>query len=176
MAFTFFKAQGHPTGKSLVEDDQLETARNVMQLANKMQVSIILPLDVVVAPAIDAQAASATVSVTEVPADQMGVDVGPKTVESIRQCLEKARTIIWNGPMGVFENPAFAKGTEAVARMCAEATKRGATTIIGGGDSVAAVEGLGLADQMSHVSTGGGASLEFLEGRELPGVAALGEK
>ncbi|MFP5501351.1 MAG: phosphoglycerate kinase [Candidatus Sericytochromatia bacterium] len=176
MAFTFFKAQGHPTGKSLVEDDQVALAGQIMELAGKMKVNFLLPLDVVVAPKFDATEASATVPVTEIPDDQMGLDVGPKTVEAIRQCLGKAKTIIWNGPMGVFENPAFAHGTEAVAKAVAEATARGATTIIGGGDSVAAVEGLGLADQMSHVSTGGGASLEFLEGRDPPGVTALKDK
>ena len=176
MAFTFMRAQGHETGKSLVEEDQLDVAGRVLDLAQEMKVTIVLPLDVVVAPDIGAAAATATVDCTAMPADLIGVDVGPRTIERVREVLGKAATIIWNGPMGVFENPAFAKGTEAVAHFCAEATRRGATTIVGGGDSVAAVEGLGLADQMSHVSTGGGASLEFLEGKTLPGVAALNDK
>jgi phosphoglycerate kinase len=176
MAFTFLRAQGHGTGKSLVEDDQLPVAQRVMALAQEMKATIVLPLDVVVAPAIDAPAATATVSVTDIPADQIGVDVGPRTTARVAEVLGTAGTIIWNGPMGVFENPAFAAGTEAVARACAAATERGAITIVGGGDSVAAVEGLGLAAAMTHVSTGGGASLEFLEGKTLPGVAALADR
>ncbi|MFN3430384.1 MAG: phosphoglycerate kinase [Candidatus Sericytochromatia bacterium] len=176
MAFTFFKAQGHGTGTSLVEDDQIETAKTIMDLAAEMKVTFVLPLDVVIAPRFDAASAAGTVGITEIPDDQMGLDVGPRTVEAIRKVLATAKTIIWNGPMGVFENPPFAVGTKAVAEMVAEATKRGATTIVGGGDSVAAVESMNLADQMSHVSTGGGASLEFLEGKELPGVSALNEK
>ena len=176
MAFTFFKAQGHNTGTSLVEDDQIETAIKIMELAGKMNVTFLLPLDVVVAPGFDAEQPSATVAVTDIPDGQMGLDVGPRTVEAVQKLLGTAKTIIWNGPMGVFEKPAFAHGTEAVARAVAEATQRGATSIVGGGDSVAAVEGLGLADKMSHVSTGGGASLEFLEGKELPGVSALNDQ
>ncbi len=176
MANTFLRAQGHETGRSLVEEDQLDVARRVLDLAQEMKVTIVLPSDVVVAPATNAQAATATVDITAIPADQIALDVGPKTIERIRDVLGKAGTIIWNGPLGVFENPAFARGTEEVAKMAAEATRRGATTIVGGGDSVAAVESLGLADQMSHVSTGGGASLEFLEGKTLPGVAALNDK
>lgn len=175
MAFTFLRAMGHGTGKSLVEEDQLAVAKRVLQLAQEMKATIVLPLDVVVAPGIDAPAATATVDVTAIPADQIGVDVGPKTIARVVDVLGTAGTVIWNGPMGVFENPAFAAGTEAVAQACAEATLRGAITIVGGGDSVAAVEGLGLADQMTHVSTGGGASLEFLEGKTLPGVAALND-
>ncbi|MNS60770.1 Phosphoglycerate kinase [compost metagenome] len=176
MAFTFFKAQGHPTGTSLVEDDQIETAKTIMDLATKMNVTFVLPLDVVIAPRFDAASAEATVGITEIPDGQMGLDVGPRTIDAIRKVLSTAKTIIWNGPMGVFENPPFAVGTKAVAEMVAEATQRGATTIVGGGDSVAAVESMHLADQMSHVSTGGGASLEFLEGKELPGVSALNDK
>jgi phosphoglycerate kinase len=176
MAFTFFKAQGHPTGTSLVEDDQIETAKTIMDLATKMNVTFVLPLDVVIAPRFDAASAAGTVGITEIPDDQMGLDVGPRTIDAIRKVLGTAKTIIWNGPMGVFENPPFAVGTKAVAEMVAEATQRGATTIVGGGDSVAAVESMHLADQMSHVSTGGGASLEFLEGKELPGVSALDDK
>ncbi|MEB3195606.1 MAG: phosphoglycerate kinase [Candidatus Sericytochromatia bacterium] len=176
MAFTFLRAQGHATGKSLVEEDQLAVATRVLDLAERMKTTLILPSDVVLAPDIAAPAASATVEVTAIPADQIGVDVGPKTLGRIAEVLAGAETIIWNGPMGVFENPAFAVGTEAVARQCAAATERGAITIVGGGDSVAAVEGLGLADRLTHVSTGGGASLEFLEGKVLPGVAALNDR
>jgi phosphoglycerate kinase len=176
MAFTFFKAQGLPTGTSLVEDDQVDTATNIMALAQEMGVTFLLPQDIVLAPRFDAAQASGTVSPTEIPDDQMGLDVGPKTLGAVKDCLGQAKTIIWNGPMGVFENPPFAVGTKAVAEMVAEATGRGATTIVGGGDSVAAVESMNLADKMSHVSTGGGASLEFLEGKELPGVSALNDK
>lgn len=176
MAFTFFKAQGLPTGTSLVEDDQVDTATNIMALAQQMGVTFLLPQDVVIAPRFDAAQPTGTVAASEIPDDQMGLDVGPKTIAAIRDVLGKAKTIIWNGPMGVFENPPFAVGTKAVAEMVAEATGRGATTIVGGGDSVAAVESMHLADKMSHVSTGGGASLEFLEGKELPGVSALDDK
>jgi phosphoglycerate kinase len=176
MAFTFLRAQGHSTGKSLVEEDQLGIATRVLDLAQEMKTTLVLPTDVVVAPGIDAATASATVEITHIPDEEIGVDIGPKTRARIADVLAKAGTIIWNGPMGVFENPAFAEGTREVARACAEATRQGGITIVGGGDSVAAVEGLGLADQMTHVSTGGGASLEFLEGKTLPGVAALSER
>lgn len=176
MAFTFLRAQGHTTGKSLVEEDQLGVATRVLDLAQEMKTTLILPMDVLVAPSIDAPSAHATVDITAIPPDQIGVDIGPKTRARIAEVLTKAGTIIWNGPMGVFENPAFAGGTQEVARACAEATQQGGITIVGGGDSVAAVEGLGLASQMTHVSTGGGASLEFLEGKTLPGVAALEER
>lgn len=176
MAFTFLRAQGHQTGKSLVEDDQLGVATRVLELAQKMKTTLLLPTDVLVAASIDAPDAHATVEITAIPPDQLGVDIGPKTRTRVAEALSKAGTIIWNGPMGVFENPAFAEGTREVARACAEATDRGCITIVGGGDSVAAVEGLGLADRMTHVSTGGGASLEFLEGKTLPGVAALQER
>ena len=176
MAFTFFKAQGHNTGTSLVEPDQLDLASKIMDLASEMKLTFLLPQDVVVALGIEAAAATATVSITAIPDDQMGVDIGPESVRAIERVLANARTIIWNGPMGVFENAPFAAGTQAIAKLMAEATKRGATTIVGGGDSVAAVEQLGLGDQMTHVSTGGGASLEFLEGKALPGVEALANK
>jgi phosphoglycerate kinase len=176
MAFTFFKAQGLETGTSLVEQDQLDLARKILDMALKMKLTFLLPVDVVLATGIDAKTATATVRITEIPDGQMGVDIGPDSIAAIEKVLATAGTVIWNGPMGVFENPAFAPGTEAIAKLMAKATERGATTIVGGGDSVAAVEGLGLADKMSHVSTGGGASLEFLEGKELPGVAALNDR
>jgi 3-phosphoglycerate kinase len=176
MAFTFFKAQGHETGASLVEDDQLDLARSIMKLAHEMKLTFLLPVDVVCAKSFDAMEADCTCHVAHMQPGQMGLDIGPDTVKGIEKVLATAKTVIWNGPMGVFEKPAFAHGTEAVAKAVAAATERGATTIVGGGDSVAAVEGLGLADKMSHVSTGGGASLEFLEGKQLPGVVALNDK
>ncbi|MEB3285358.1 MAG: phosphoglycerate kinase [Candidatus Sericytochromatia bacterium] len=176
MAFTFLRAQGHQTGRSLVEDDQLGVASRVLELAQELKTTLVLPSDVVVAPSIDASEAHGVVEITEIPSDQIGVDIGPRTRARVSEVLAKAGTIIWNGPMGVFENAAFAEGTREVARACAEATRRGGITIVGGGDSVAAVESLGLAEQMTHVSTGGGASLEFLEGKTLPGVAALRER
>jgi phosphoglycerate kinase len=148
----------------------------VMERAKKSGPRLELPVDVVVAREFDANSESKTVPADGIPADWMGMDMGPQTLASFREALSGAQTIIWNGPMGVFEMPRFAAGTRAVAEMLAERTAAGATTIIGGGDSAAAVEQTGLADRMSHISTGGGASLEFLEGKVLPGVAALRDK
>lgn len=176
MIFTFFKAQGLEVGRSLVEADKLELARELMTKAAASGTTLLLPVDVLVAPDIKAEKASAVVDVDKIPPTEMGVDIGPKSIEAIRRALGDSKTIVWNGPMGVFENPAFAEGTRAVAQFAAERTEKGATTIVGGGDSVAAIEQMGLADRFTHVSTGGGASLEFLEGLELPGVAALSEK
>jgi phosphoglycerate kinase len=170
MANTFLKAQGHEVGQSLVEDDSLDVAREMLERGGE---KLALPIDVVVADRFDAEANSKVVSVSQVPEDWRILDIGPETVELFRQKLASAKTIIWNGPMGVFEFPRFAAGTEAMARILADSR---ATTIIGGGDSAAAVEQAGLADKMTHISTGGGASLEFLEGKELPGVAALLER
>jgi phosphoglycerate kinase len=175
MAFTFLKAQGLETGKSLVEVDQLDVARVVMKRAAEKGVQLVLPTDVALARTMQDTSVAQIADAKALPADMLGLDVGPGTLKIVQGVLAKARTIIWNGPLGMFENPAFAVGTQAVARWVAEATQAGAVTIVGGGDSVAAVEQLGLAEQMSHVSTGGGASLEFLEGKVLPGVAALGE-
>ncbi len=175
MAFTFLKAQGLETGKSLVEVDQLDVARVVMKRAAEKGVQLVLPTDVALARTMQDTSVAQIVDAKALPADMLGLDVGPETLKIVQGVLAKARTIIWNGPLGMFENPAFAVGTQAVAHWVAEATQAGAVTIVGGGDSVAAVEQLGLAEQMSHVSTGGGASLEFLEGKVLPGVAALGE-
>jgi phosphoglycerate kinase len=176
MAFTFLAAQGVPVGKSLTEPDLFPTALDLLSKAEKMGKKIILPRDTVMATGVDATAAEATVDLhapdREI-AELIGVDIGPLSVESIQAVLSDAKTVLWNGPMGVFENPAFAKGTEAVAQMVAKITRQGAQSVVGGGDSVAAVEKLGLGDQFTHVSTGGGASLEFLEGQELPGVAVL---
>ncbi len=176
MANTFFKAQGKDVGDSLVENDKLDEARRIMDEAKRLGKRFLLPVDVVIADKFAADAKSQTVTPDDVHAGWRILDIGPKTVEEFRKALADAGTIVFNGTMGVAEFPAFAKGTNAVIDALAEATQRGATTIIGGGDSAAAVEAAGAAEKMSHVSTGGGASLEFLEGRTLPGVAALKDK
>ncbi len=173
MANTFLAAKGLALGKSLVEAEQLDNARRMMSEARRKRVRFMIPTDVVVAPQIHQRAAHEVVSVNDVPKDWMVVDIGPKTVATYTEHLAKARTVFWNGPMGVFEIPSFSAGTTAIARFLADQTGHGMITVVGGGDSVAAVEQLGVADRMTHVSTGGGASLEFLEGRTLPGVAAL---
>jgi phosphoglycerate kinase len=170
MCFTFFEAQGYEIGNSLVEDDYLEEAKRLMEEAGDR---LVLPVDVVVAEAMEEDAESETVPVDGIPAGKMGLDIGPKTVDLFSEHISGASTIFWNGPMGVFEIDAFAKGTEGVARAVAES---GATSVVGGGDSVAAVNKLGLEDRMSHISTGGGASLEYVEGKELPGIAVLPDK
>jgi phosphoglycerate kinase len=170
MANTFLKAQGHDIGQSLVEDESLDVAREMLDRAGE---KLVLPVDVVVADRFDAEANSKIVSVSQVPETWRILDIGPETVDLFKQRLAGARTVVWNGPMGVFEFPRFAEGTFAIARFLADLE---ATTIIGGGDSVAAVEQAGLADKMTHISTGGGAALEFLEGKELPGVAVLEDK
>src|SRR5579885_933176 len=176
MANTFFKAQGKDVGDSLVENDKLDEARRILAEAERLGKQFLLPIDVTIADTFAAEANSQTISPDHVPADWRILDIGPRTVEAFRSVLKDAQTMVFNGTMGVAEFPAFAKGTNAVIEALAEATRRGATTIIGGGDSAAAVEAAGAADKMSHVSTGGGASLEFLEGRVLPGVAALKDK
>jgi phosphoglycerate kinase len=173
MCFTFFKAQGYEVGASLLEDDYLEEARHLVDEAGE---KLVLPVDVVVADRMEEGAEAEVTGVDEIPSGKMGLDIGPHTVELFEEHISGARTIFWNGPMGVFEIAAFAKGTEVVARAVARASAKGATSVIGGGDSVAAVSKLGLEDEMSHISTGGGASLEYVEGKELPGVAALPEK
>jgi phosphoglycerate kinase len=173
MACTFYRAMGLETGKSLVEPDRLEMAT---ELLHKAGTRIILPHDAVVAPAIEAGAQARTVGRDNIPADMAMLDIGPRTAESYGRAITTAKTVLWNGPMGVFETPPFDKGTGAVADAMAQATALGATTIVGGGDSAAAVEQAGLAEQMSHVSTGGGASLEFLEGKALPGLEALTDR
>jgi phosphoglycerate kinase len=174
MAYTFFKALGMPVGRSLVEDDKLDAARSVLSHAQARGVQLLLPVDHVVAPAIDANAQTAVLEVRDAAiGDRMGLDIGPMTAQLFSETVKDAKTVVWNGPMGVFEVTPFAAGTIAVARACA-AVK--GTTIIGGGDSVAAVNAAGVAEKMTHISTGGGASLEFLGGQTLPGVAALPEK
>jgi 3-phosphoglycerate kinase len=170
MAYTFLKAQGHKTGKSLIEDDQIGTAKDILDAAEKAGVKIALPVDHVAAEAFDAAAKPVPVDGIDLPDNLMGLDVGPKTVESYKKALLEAKTIIWNGPVGVFEFDAFAKGTCQLAKIVAEAGGKGCITVVGGGDSVAAVNKFGLAGKMSHVSTGGGASLELLEGKKLPGI------
>jgi len=176
MAYTFLKAQGVPIGKSLVEDDKLELAKKILADAKQKNFKFLLPVDHVIAPEFKADAPAKVVDVGATPAEQMGLDIGPKTIEAYKAEIAKAKTIVWNGPMGVFEMPAFAKGTLEIAKGVAAATAAGATSIIGGGDSVAAVHQAGVADRISHISTGGGASLEFLGGRKLPGVEALTNK
>ncbi|MBW4432068.1 MAG: phosphoglycerate kinase [Pelatocladus maniniholoensis HA4357-MV3] len=175
MIFTFYKARGLSVGKSLVEEDKLELAKSLEAKAKEKGVSLLLPTDVVVADKFAADANSQTVSIENIPDGWMGLDIGPDSVKLFQDALADCKSVVWNGPMGVFEFDKFAVGTEAIAHTLADISKNGATTIIGGGDSVAAVEKVGLADQMSHISTGGGASLELLEGKVLPGIAALDE-
>ena len=173
MIFTFYKARGLSVGKSLVEEDKLELAKSLEAKAKERGVDMLLPTDVVIADNFAADANSQTVSIDSIPDGWMGLDIGPDSVKLFQDALSDCKTVIWNGPMGVFEFDKFAVGTEAIAHTMAELTKTGASTIIGGGDSVAAVEKVGVAEQMSHISTGGGASLELLEGKELPGITAL---
>ena len=175
MIFTFYKARGLNVGKSLVEEDKLELAKSLEAKAKERGVQFLLPTDVVVADKFAPDAESQTVSIENIPDGWMGLDIGPDSIKVFQDALADCKTVIWNGPMGVFEFDKFAAGTEAIAHSLAAITKNGAITIIGGGDSVAAVEKVGVADQMSHISTGGGASLELLEGKVLPGIAALDE-
>ena len=177
MAFTFLKAQGKEIGKSLVDDTKLDYCREMVEKAAKLGKKLLLPVDAAVAASfpdpIDAPIEVQNVSVDAIPADTMGLDIGPETAKLYADTVKSAKTVVWNGPMGVFENPTLAQGTIAVAKALADTE---ATTIIGGGDSAAAVNQLGFGDKMTHISTGGGASLEFLEGKELPGVAAANNK
>ncbi|WP_031516674.1 phosphoglycerate kinase [Desulfofalx alkaliphila] len=173
MANTFLKAKGLKVGKSLLEEDKIELAKELLQKASASKVDLLLPLDVVVAPSPESGDRSTLVAVDAVPDDQMILDIGPRSAEHFAQVVSEAGTVVWNGPMGVFEQDAFAKGTEAVARVLA---KSNAISVVGGGDSAAAIKKTGVAEQISHISTGGGASLEFLEGKELPGVVALLDK
>ena len=177
MAFTFLKAKGYEIGKSLVDDEKIDYCKEMMDKAEKLGKKLLLPIDTTVAAEfpnpIDAPIEVEVVDADKIPADKEGLDIGTKTAALYADAVKSAKTVVWNGPMGVFENPTLAKGTIAVAKALAETD---ATTIIGGGDSAAAVNQLGFADKMSHISTGGGASLEFLEGKELPGVAAADDK
>jgi len=173
MIFTFYRAQGLQVGKSMVEEEFIPMAKELLELASKKNVTFCLPTDVVVANEFKADAESKEVDISAIPADWMGLDIGPKTIASFNHELSSCNTVVWNGPMGVFEFEKFAKGTFAIAHTLADITSRGGVTVIGGGDSVAAVAAAKLSDKMSHISTGGGASLEMLEGLELPGVAAL---
>ena len=173
MMFTFLRAQGMSTGRSLVELDRLDMASDVLERATAKGVEIVLPVDCVATTAPDGSAPSSVKRVEALSADEMGTDIGPESLSLFVEKLHDAKTVVWNGPMGIFEVEAFAAGTMGLARACAELRDRGAVTIVGGGDSVAAVQQSGLAERFSHLSTGGGASLEFLEGKVLPGVAAL---
>lgn len=175
MIFTFYKAQGLNVGNSLVEEDKLELATELMAKAKEKGVEFLLPTDVVLADAFSKDANANTVSIDAIPDGWMGLDIGPDSVETFKKALSECKSVIWNGPMGVFEFDKFAAGTDAISHTLAELTAQGTITIIGGGDSVAAVEKVGVADKMSHISTGGGASLELLEGKILPGIAALDE-
>ncbi len=175
MAYTFLKSQGLPVGKSLVENDKLDLARGLLEEARSRKFRLVLPVDHVLAESPDSTVTKTT-DIANTPDGWMGLDIGPKTIALFSGEISKARTIVWNGPLGMFEKPAFAAGTLAIARAVAAATAAGATSIIGGGDSVAAVEQAGVADKISHISTGGGASLEFLAGDKLPGVEALTDK
>jgi phosphoglycerate kinase len=177
MAYTFLKAKGYEVGTSLVDDEKIDYCKEMIAKAEKLGKKLLLPIDTTIVKAfpdpIDAPVETTIVDSDKIPADMMGLDIGTKTMELYADAAKGAKTVVWNGPMGVFENPILAKGTIAVAKALAETD---ATTIIGGGDSAAAVNQLGFGDKMSHISTGGGASLEFLEGKELPGVAAANDR
>jgi phosphoglycerate kinase len=174
LAYTFIKAQGHEIGKSLLEEDKIELAKTFMEKAKAKGVNFYMPVDAIVADDFSADANSNVVAIEEIPADWEALDIGPKTAETYRDVIQKSKLVIWNGPMGVFEIDKFAQGTKAVAQALADANDT--YSVIGGGDSAAAVEKFGLAEKMSHISTGGGASLEFMEGKQLPGVVALNDK
>ena len=175
MAFTFYKAEGKEIGTSLLEAEKIDLAKEVLANAKKSGIKFMLPVDVVVAAEFNNDSPSTVVSVDAIPADKMGLDIGPETIKLFSDELRNAKTIVWNGPMGVFEMDNFATGTNSIAQVLADVTAKGAITIIGGGDSAAAITKAGLKDKVSHVSTGGGASLEFLEGKALPGVVALND-
>lgn len=175
MAYTFYKAMGYEIGSSLLETEKLDLAKSTLEKFKSSKANVLLPKDNVVAAEFKNESPSTIVDADKIPADKMGLDVGPKTIEEFKKIILGSKTIIWNGPLGVFEFDNFAKGTDAIANALADATANGAVTIIGGGDSAAAIKKAGLEDKVSHVSTGGGASLEFLEGKILPGVAALNE-
>jgi phosphoglycerate kinase len=176
MIFTFYKAMGYEIGNSLLEEDKVELAKEILEAVKDSKVNFVLPVDVVTAVAFENDALSTIVDVDEVPADQIGLDIGPRTIKQFAEIIANSKTVLWNGPMGVFEMPNFAKGTEAICAAVANATDKGAISLVGGGDSVAAVKKLGFSDRISHVSTGGGASLELISGITLPAVAEISEK
>ncbi len=176
MMFTFFKAQGMEIGKSLLEEDKIDLAKKLIDEAKAKNIKLLLPVDCVVAEKFDNDAPTSIVNVNSIPAGTVGMDIGPETIRLFADEIKRGKTVVWNGPMGVFEMSNFAAGTNAIVQALADATKLGATTIVGGGDSAAAIAKAGLEKDVSHVSTGGGASLEFLEGKVLPGVAALNDK
>ncbi|MFP6632056.1 MAG: phosphoglycerate kinase [Planctomycetota bacterium] len=177
MSYTIFKAMGLEIGKSLLEENSIADAERILAAAEALGPDrLVLPLDILAADSFDNDAATTVCPAGEIPAELEGLDIGPRTIELYSDIVKEAGTVIWNGPMGVFEMPTFARGTNSVATALAEATRRGATTIVGGGDSAAAIKAAGLSDDVSHVSTGGGASLKFLEGGDLPGVTALCDK
>jgi phosphoglycerate kinase len=176
MANTFLVAQGHTVGKSLLEKDLVEDARQILEKAQKKGVEFLLPTDVVVAKEVTRGAEHKIVPVNKIPNSWSAVDIGPQSTEAFLAALADARTIFWNGPLGVFEVPTFGDGTRAIARELARLADQGVSVVVGGGDSVAAVEELGLTSKMTHISTGGGASLEFMEGRELPGISVLKDR
>lgn len=173
MAYTFIKAKGGKIGKSLCEEDKLDVALNVLKKAEEKGIKIYLPVDAVNGDNFDANANTCITKIDETPEEWLGMDIGPETIKIFSEVIKNSKTILWNGPMGVFEFDKFAEGTKAIAQAIAEATKKGAYSLVGGGDSVAAVNKLGLADQISYVSTGGGAMLEYIEGKELPGIKAI---
>lgn len=176
MAYTFYKAMGLEIGKSLLDEERLGVAEMLLQRASANELNLVLPVDCVAAPGLADGVETTVVSRDKIPSDLEGLDIGPETRKLFADEIQKAGTVVWNGPMGVFEKPPFDAGTRAVAEALAAATEKGTTTVVGGGETAAAVAGFGLTDRLSHVSTGGGASLEFLEGKELPGVSALSDK
>lgn len=176
MAYTFYKAQGYEIGTSLLEEDKIDLAKEILEKTQNSDVNFMLPVDVKVAAEFNNDSPAEVVPIDSMPADKMGLDIGVKTIANFKEIIENSKTVVWNGPMGVFEFENYAHGTNAIAQALVEATEKGAITIIGGGDSAAAIKKAGLDDKVSHVSTGGGASLEFLEGKVLPGVAALTDK
>lgn len=175
MAYTFYKAMGYEIGSSLLEEEKIELAKQMLEKFKSSKAKVLLPVDNVVASEFKNESPSVVVDSDKIPADKMGLDIGPKTIEEFKKVILESKTIVWNGPMGVFEFDNFAIGTNEIAKALAEATEKGAITVIGGGDSAAAISKAGLDDKVTHVSTGGGASLEFLEGKVLPGVAALND-
>jgi len=176
MAYTFYKALGYEIGKSLLEEEKVNLAKEILEQFEKSDANLLIPEDVVVASEFNNDSPSEVVDVKNIPADKMGLDIGPKTISKFSDAILNSKTIVWNGPVGVFEFDNFAKGTDAISQALVQATENGAITIIGGGDSAAAIKKAGLDEKVTHVSTGGGASLEFLEGKILPGVAALNDK